>query len=464
MSTGMTAQELSLVAAELQQLVGLPVQRVAQSDAYTVHLRLMRRWLTLSAHPRLARVHLSARPPRALPRAPAFCMLLRKQLLNRPLTALRQPEGERMVELDFPGARLVAELFGQRADLLLLDHQRLVLATLRPSLGRHRPGSPWSPPAARGAPGRAPEPRFTDSAGAEVQFGASQLQQRRERLERALTRQLRKARRTQAHIQGDLDRCADAEKLRRWADLLLAFQSSLPARGQDRAQVSDLFADGEPITIPLDPALDVVQNAEKLYRRQRRLEAGRAHAARRLERAQQRVQELEQLASRARDAGPDELDALEDRAEVGGGDRSTPQSGRSQAAPVERLPYRAFEARDGTPILIGRGARDNHQLTFRHARGRDLWLHTRDLPGAHGVIRRRGPGPVAHETLLDAATLVAHYSKVKPGEDVELAYTERKNVRPARGKPGQVYISDASTLHLVLDAGRLGRLLGRETG
>jgi predicted ribosome quality control (RQC) complex YloA/Tae2 family protein len=111
---------------------------------------------------------------------------------------------------------------------------------------------------------------------------------------------------------------------------------------------------------------------------------------------------------------------------------------------------------------VGKGARQNHELTFRHARGRDLWLHARDLPGAHGIIRRGSAEPVAHETLVDAATLVAHYSKVRPGEAVDITYTERKNVRPA-GKPGLVYVSGATTLHLVLDRSRLSRLLGKES-
>jgi len=136
--------------------------------------------------------------------------------------------------------------------------------------------------------------------------------------------------------------------------------------------------------------------------------------------------------------------------------------GRGRTTPRE--PYLTFTSADGVSILVGRSAQDNHRLTFHHARGRDIWLHTRDRPGSHGIIRMdRDQRQPPHQTLLDAATLVAFYSKVKPGESVDVTYTERKHVRPgAAGRPGQVYVSGGHTLSLTLEEKRLGRLLGRD--
>ena len=31
-------------------------------------------------------------------------------------------------------------------------------------------------------------------------------------------------------------------------------------------------------------------------------------------------------------------------------------------------------------ILVGRGGVDNHETTFKHAKGNDFWLHVRDAP------------------------------------------------------------------------------------
>lgn len=42
---------------------------------------------------------------------------------------------------------------------------------------------------------------------------------------------------------------------------------------------------------------------------------------------------------------------------------------------------------DGYPIFVGRNARENDALTFGLARSEDLWLHARNVPGSHVVVR-----------------------------------------------------------------------------
>ena len=41
----------------------------------------------------------------------------------------------------------------------------------------------------------------------------------------------------------------------------------------------------------------------------------------------------------------------------------------------------------GFSLLVGRGAKENHHLTFHVARPEDVWLHARDVPGAHVILR-----------------------------------------------------------------------------
>ena len=79
---------------------------------------------------------------------------------------------------------------------------------------------------------------------------------------------------------------------------------------------------------------------------------------------------------------------------------------------------RYAHAKTGVPIYVGRGADKNDELTWKIARGNDLWLHTRDVPGAHVVVPLdRGAGGAARavdaETLVDAATLAAHHSDAR---------------------------------------------------
>src|SRR5690242_16017754 len=58
------------------------------------------RWLYLSAHPQLARVHITAlKPPRITSEPPAFVMLLRKYLEGARIEAINQPRWERVIEI-----------------------------------------------------------------------------------------------------------------------------------------------------------------------------------------------------------------------------------------------------------------------------------------------------------------------------------------------------------------------------
>ena len=58
------------------------------------------RWLYLSAHPQLARIHITAiKPPKLASEPPPFVMLLRKHLEGARIESITQPRWERIIEI-----------------------------------------------------------------------------------------------------------------------------------------------------------------------------------------------------------------------------------------------------------------------------------------------------------------------------------------------------------------------------
>ncbi len=166
-------------------------------------------------------------------------------------------------------------------------------------------------------------------------------------------------------------------------------------------------------------------------------------------------------------ASEESLRVIEERlAELGlvrapGVGAPSPPEPRPRARAAERLPYRSFVSCDGFPILVGRGARENDQLTLRFARGNDLWMHVSGSPGSHVVIRVPQGKSVPLETLLDAAALAVQYSPRRGRNGIEVVYTPAKNVRKPRGAaPGLVTFAGGRSLKPDHDAARLKRLLG----
>ena len=96
---------------------------------------------------------------------------------------------------------------------------------------------------------------------------------------------------------------------------------------------------------------------------------------------------------------------------------------------------------------MGRGARENHSLTFGMARPEDLWLHARDVPGAH-VILRDNEGRAAADDLREAAEVAAFFSDARAETAVDVHVTRRKHLRPGRGGPGRVQVSHSDTLRV----------------
>lgn len=436
-------------------------------DAFTLLLELGRERLLLAAHPRASRLHLErGRAPASAP-PPGFAMLVRKHLSGRRLIELAPlAPGERVVVLRFAsGERLIAELSGPHGNVFLVDAGGVILGALRRSHSTTRAlaaGHAYLAPAAAPVDARwRGRDRFGDAKGVEARvaahydtwLAAAELEARREQTAVALRREIERLARLERGLVDDLARVTEAAGLRKLADLILAHAHEQPGRGATSITVPDDFEDGAPLTIVLDPALDARENAARLYRQHKRLTAGRKHVETRLARTRAaRATALERLIA-VPSLSVDELAAP-----------SAAPAPRRRPEPVARLPYREYQSASGDAIWVGRGAADNDTLTFRHARGSDLWLHCRDAPGPHVVVPMRSGAPLKDETFLDAATLAAHFSPLGGEAQVDVMYTSVKNLRRPRGAPaGRVFASESKTVRVRLEQARIARLLSRES-
>lgn len=103
-------------------------------------------------------------------------------------------------------------------------------------------------------------------------------------------------------------------------------------------------------------------------------------------------------------------------------------------------PYRTVE-HQGFAILVGRGARENDELTFGIGEPCDFWLHVADYTGSHVVVENpRELSELPREVAVRAAELAAWHSKARRARGkVEVHLCRVADVRKRRGAPaGQV--------------------------
>ncbi|MBA2661245.1 MAG: NFACT family protein [Bradymonadaceae bacterium] len=498
--------EIELIVEEIKPtLERATIQRVLEVDERTFVLRYRQPGqnllLLISTQPQMARLHFVTERTRQPEQPTAFTMLLRKWLDGAFIEAIKQRQGDRIVELtvrsvdpqwipaeDFQGpaprvvAYLVIELTGAVANVFLLDAKRIVRGHQPGEASGTRTlrvGAPYEAPALPPAGTKADFVRwqldsldpstFQRSACLSHAFEHLGCEGRQDELTRHLRSQLRQRQRALkkrvANIERDLQKVGNAEQFRRWGELLQAAHGQIK-RGAASASVPDYYQEGMPtVEVPLDPARSLPDNIARYFHQYRRYKDATSRVEERLLAS---MEELELTnAAVARLEASDELTALEALYDELVEKRLISKRGavpraRAKTA-AQRLPYREFLAHSGATILVGRGARHNDALTTNLARGRDIWLHARDWAGAHVVLRIDRDQQPKSEDLLDAATLAAYFSRGKNDTLVDVTYTQAKHVRKPKGfGPGMVTIAGGSTLGISIEPERLGRLLETE--
>lgn len=449
--------------------------------------------LRLAADPNAPRLHLQqGRVHKHDGPVGPFFQRLADELVGATLQRIGPVRGDRMALAEFKGPEgkraLMAELFGRRANLVLLGagDRVLALAAAPPARAGEAPrlkeGQAWQPPGA-GRPPADPGPTLEESFAApseqppgkvkdraplswrvEAALGGDADQARgedaRRKLKSRLKRRIGRARGLLRGLETKAEAAAGAERVMQDGELLKAALGNF-TRGDAAVTLQDWYAEGTPErTIELDPRLGPKENVERVFTRYHKLVRARENVAEELARAAARLEELEALRERAEDPGED-AEAI-DRDAVARGllDPQQVADQRKRKAPEPRKPYLRFVGSRGSEILVGRSARDNDTLSIRIARGSDTWLHTADVPGSHVVLRtQKGQEPDGEE-VLDAAHLAIHFSPVRGTDRAPVHVVAAKHVHKPKGaKPGLVNLSGGRILEVRVQHQRLEALL-----
>lgn len=556
---------VSVIAQELNKsLTNARVMKIFQTDRHTIILHLRTpgttKKLIISADPVYPRIHTTNQDyPNPLA-PPAFCMLLRKHLEPSRILSIKQLNLERLITITFEvfdheigrtENYLVLELMGRHSNIILLDHNHVILDAIHRSGDEDRlrqlmPNIKYQVPnnqdkldpttqsendfineirllpaninltkglmqlyqglgpqtaveivkrakldpdqlkqdtsmtdfvalwhglqsliEAAGNPvlakikGRtdffaysltevANQEQFPDLDTLLDNFYSLRINKERIRnqastLTKVLSTHLKRVTRKEMRQKETLITAKKSDKWQKYGELVLANIYKI-TKGMDKINVTDYYDSGQPtISIPLDSSISASDNAQAYFKKYTKAKKSVKVTKIQLQKTLAERRYLEETLFHIEKA-----DSTETLAEI---KDELVQTGylkikqhkkanhKHQAAPS----YIHYLSSDGITILLGRNNKQNNNLTFKVARPNDLWFHAQKIPGSHVIVKVEGKVP--EQTLLEAATLAAYFSRSQSSSKVPVDYTERKHVKkPLGAKPGFVVYNIFSTM------------------
>lgn len=242
----------------------------------------------------------------------------------------------------------------------------------------------------------------------------------------------------------------NAEEFRQKGELLTTFLHQVP-RGATSVTLPNYYEEDQPLAIALDPALTPNQNAQKYFTRYQKLKNAVKLVGDQIAETKEELRYLDSVLAQLEIAGPMDLAVIKEELINQGYIRQKGKKRKEKPSQPEK-----FQASDGTEILVGKNNLQNDQLTLRTARKTDTWLHAKNIPGSHVIIRSPEP---SEETLLEAAELAAYFSKYRHSAQVPVDYVQVKHIRKPNGaKPGYVIYENQKTLYVTPEESILERL------
>lgn len=264
----------------------------------------------------------------------------------------------------------------------------------------------------------------------------------RELLQNAVLRRLNALRRKELALKNDLKTAGLASQHRLYGELLLAYGDQV-LKGAESALLPDLYNPDQKILVPLNPSRTAAANAQHYFNRYRKAKKGREEIRRQLKITGLEAEYCRALLYSIENNEGSSLAEIRQELVDANYLRDRQKGKKRELTAPQPLVYKTSS---GKSILVGRNNRQNDHVTFKAAVRKDIWLHIRQLPGSHVVLKETGWPPLK-EDLEEAAFLAAYYSKGRDNNAADIDYTEVRHVRRRPGgKPGLVFYENYETI------------------
>lgn len=283
------------------------------------------------------------------------------------------------------------------------------------------------------------------------------IKQQANDLDRFIKNELNKNKKKIKKLEQSLSDAEKAERYQLYGELLTANMYAV-SKGMTEIEVINYYhEDGAMITIPLDRLKTPSENAQSFFLKYQKLKNSVDIVKEQIRLTIIEIGYFEGLLQQIESASPKDIEEMrEELTEEGYIKARKSVKKLKQKSKNQKPTLDYYLSSDGDEIIVGKNNKQNEYLTNKLARRDEIWLHTKDIPGSHVVIKNGEP---SGQTLLEAASIAAYFSKAKGSSSVPVDYTTIRHVKkPSGAKPGFVIYDNQTTLYVTPDEDLILRL------
>lgn len=242
-----------------------------------------------------------------------------------------------------------------------------------------------------------------------------------------------------------LSECAEKDKYRICGELLTS-NIYMAKKGDKEIEVLDYYSEpNKNIRIKLDEHKTPSENIQLYFKKYTKLKKTEENAALQIQNNKEEMEYLQSVLTNLQNSeNYMEIEEIKQELMDTGYIKFSKKSKDKKSKPSKPM---HLKSKDGIDLYIGKNNFQNDYLTLKFADKRDIWLHTKNIPGSHVIIKNYGNIP--DTTLEEAASYAAFFSKAKDSSNVAVDYTEVKNVKkPSGAKPGMVIYYTNRTIYI----------------
>ncbi len=276
---------------------------------------------------------------------------------------------------------------------------------------------------------------------------SNKIDQERFALTRSISNLLKKTIIKKRKLQDDILVAENSSHLRVYGELIMANLHKI--KTGDSIATLENYYDGTTVEIPLDIKVAPAKNGQIYFKKFAKSKKAVEEKGKQLKKTEDEVTYFESvLAFLEMTTTSEEIAAIRDELLEGEYLRKSHKKEPMGRKKKKKISYQSYLSSNDHKILVGRNNKENEEITFKVSSRKDIWFHTKDIPGSHVVLVLDGDIPTDDE-IRETAALAAHFSKASTSDNVPVDYVDIKNIKKmGNGKPGMVVFTGNNTIYV----------------